>query len=77
MVIGDWYDERALYRATYADDNTQSTWHAVSGGANVPEINKVLDAISDGNMEFGVQTFGGKMVVGDKEVCTCLFCVDR
>lgn len=42
FVMADWYHEGTIQGVAFFDDNTQSKWHAVTGGANVPALNGLL-----------------------------------
>ncbi|KAE8901445.1 Membrane-bound transcription factor site-1 protease [Phytophthora fragariae] len=42
IVFADWYDNRMLDSLELFDTSTLSKWHAITGGANIPAINKLL-----------------------------------
>ncbi|KAE9046653.1 Membrane-bound transcription factor site-1 protease [Phytophthora rubi] len=42
IVFADWYDNRMLNSLELFDTSTLSKWHAITGGANIPAINKLL-----------------------------------
>ena len=56
LVVADWFDEISLLNSPFYDDNTHSTWYPVTGGSNVPSLNRVLTKFG---MELGVQVFSG------------------
>ena len=41
-IFADWYDLKVIDQMRFYDDNTRSWWDAVTGGANVPAINDLL-----------------------------------
>ena len=42
VVFGDWFDSHVLKEIGFFDSNTQRQLTAWTGGANVPELNKLL-----------------------------------
>lgn len=56
FVITDWYDEVSLRNSHFFDDNTHSEWYPITGGSNIPEINKLLLRF---DMKIGLQAFSG------------------
>ena len=65
ILVADWYDELIIQSEKYYDDNTRSTWYPITGGANVPSINKLLAYFG---AKLSVQTFKGKFELDGKEV---------
>ena len=65
ILIADWFDEEALLREKYSDDNTRSTWFPVTGGSNVPAINSFLRHF---NAQIGVQAFKGRISFDSEQV---------
>jgi hypothetical protein len=60
LVMPDWYDEISLRDSHFYDDNTHSEWYPITGGSNVPEINKLLDRFE---MRIGYQSFSGSFSI--------------
>lgn len=48
VVFAEWYNVQTMEQMKFFDDNTHYDWHAVTGGANVPALNELLEP-------FGVQ----------------------
>ncbi len=52
IVLADWFGSAALTKMRFFDDNTHSWWDPLTGGANIPALNTVLDlwglSLSDG-----------------------------
>ncbi|CAH0480439.1 unnamed protein product [Peronospora belbahrii] len=42
IVFADWYDNRLVDLLELFDTSTLSKWHAITGGANIPAINELL-----------------------------------
>ena len=66
IIIGDWFDETILQSEKYPDENTRSDWYPITGGANVPSINRLLGHY---NASIGMQSFKGVFQVNGSEVC--------
>ena len=58
LVIADWFDENGLLEGSLLDDNTHSRWFPITGGSNVPAVNRFLGRFG---MQFGVQAFKGSI----------------
>ncbi|KAL6558401.1 Membrane-bound transcription factor site-1 protease [Orobanche minor] len=56
-VFADWYNVDSMMKMKFFDDNTRSWWTPVTGGANVPALNDLLEP-------FGI-AFGDKILNGD------------
>lgn len=56
LLISDWYDEVTLHDSHFYDDNTHSEWYPITGGSNIPSINKLLERF---DMSIGLQSFSG------------------
>ncbi|CAI5702148.1 unnamed protein product [Peronospora effusa] len=52
IVFADWYDNRLLDSLKLFDMTTLSKWHAITGGANIPAINELLQ---DFHIAFGAE----------------------
>ena len=65
IIIADWYDELVLHKEIYKDDNTRSTWHPITGGSNIPAINRLLDRF---DAQICLQSFKGKFNFSGSEV---------
>lgn len=42
IVLADWFDEAFIDSMEMFDTSTLSRWHAVTGGSNIPALNKLL-----------------------------------
>ena len=42
-MIGDWYNEDLIHKIKFFDENTKRWWTPVTGGANAPAINDVME----------------------------------
>lgn len=60
LIIPDWYDEISLRDSHFYDDNTHSEWYPITGGSNIPEVNKLLDRF---DMKIGYQSFSGSFSI--------------
>lgn len=58
LVVADWYDEVSLMKSTFFDDNTHSQWFPVTGGCNIPALNRLLGRFG---MQMGLQVFTGSV----------------
>lgn len=65
LLVADWFDEKLLSQAEFFDGNTHSTWSPITGGSNVPEINKLLAHF---DMALGYQAFEGSFTCGTHKV---------
>ncbi|GMH39212.1 hypothetical protein BSKO_07110 [Bryopsis sp. KO-2023] len=43
VVFADWYNVQSMKKMVFFDDNTRSWWKPVTGGANVPALNDLLE----------------------------------
>lgn len=43
VIMADWYDSELTNNLRFFDENTRSWWTPVTGGANVPALNELLD----------------------------------
>ncbi|TYZ57718.1 hypothetical protein PybrP1_006293 [[Pythium] brassicae (nom. inval.)] len=59
LVFADWYDDRVLDAMDLFDTSTLSHWRAVTGGANVPALNRLLRAF---DIELGAGAFSSSRV---------------
>ncbi|KAJ3683096.1 hypothetical protein LUZ60_013323 [Juncus effusus] len=57
IVFAEWYHLETMVKMTFFDENTRSWWTPITGGANVPAINGLLDP-------FGIR-LGGRILSGD------------
>ncbi|KAI3781823.1 hypothetical protein L2E82_11849 [Cichorium intybus] len=60
VVFGDWYNVDTIVKMRFFDDNTRSWWTPVTGGANIPALNDLLDP-------FGI-AFGDRILNGNFKV---------
>ena len=65
MIVADWYDEMQMVAEEYEDENTRSLWHAVTGGSNIPALNKLLSRFG---ALLGLQAFDGKIKLDGREL---------
>lgn len=42
VILADWFDAQAINAMEMFDTSTLSHWHAITGGANIPALNKLL-----------------------------------
>ncbi|TYI25057.1 hypothetical protein ES332_A05G026300v1 [Gossypium tomentosum] len=56
-VFAEWYNMDTMVKMRFFDDNTRSWWTPVTGGANIPALNDLLEP-------FGI-AFGDKILNGD------------
>ena len=42
VVFADWYSDNMKRKVEFFDDNTHSLWRPLTGGANVPALNRLL-----------------------------------
>ncbi|KAB1669600.1 hypothetical protein ES319_1Z028800v1 [Gossypium barbadense] len=59
-VFAEWYNVDTMVKMRFFDDNTRSWWTPVTGGANIPALNDLLEP-------FGI-AFGDKILNGDFSV---------
>jgi len=63
LVVGEWYNSGVMKKLKFLDQNTQSWWLPQTGGANLPELNRVLApfhmALSDRVLDATVEVKGG------------------
>lgn len=45
LIAADWYDLETIHKMRFYDDNTRSWWEAVTGGANIPALNDLLQGL--------------------------------
>ncbi|XVE98166.1 hypothetical protein REPUB_Repub03eG0082400 [Reevesia pubescens] len=57
VVFAEWYNVDTMVKMRFFDDNTRSWWTPVTGGANIPALNDLLEP-------FGI-AFGDKILNGD------------
>lgn len=43
VIFADWFHAASIRSAAFFDDNTRSDWVAVTGGANIPALNDLLE----------------------------------
>lgn len=58
LVIADWFDETGMLEGTLLDDNTHTRWFPITGGSNIPAVNKFLGRF---DIQFGLQAFKGSI----------------
>lgn len=63
VVFADWYHVDTMLGMRFFDDNTRSWWTPVTGGANVPALNDLLDPFG---IAFGDSILSGPYTVGGK-----------
>ncbi len=57
VVFADWYNLDILDLTDFFDESTRRNWHPITGGANVPALNDLLEP-------FGI-AFGDRVFTGD------------
>ena len=62
VVFADWYQTETMTKMKFFDDNTRSWWTPITGGANVPALNDLLEphgiALGSGAITNGKVTVG-------------------
>ena len=65
LVVCDWWNAEIMNKIQYFDENTRSTKFPLTGGSNVPAVNKLLDpfgiSLSD-HIYYGTAVMGSKNV---------------
>eukprot|EP00761_Pharyngomonas_kirbyi_P011429 gb/GECH01011454.1/.p1 GENE.gb/GECH01011454.1/~~gb/GECH01011454.1/.p1 ORF type:complete len:1020 (+),score=161.33 gb/GECH01011454.1/:1-3060(+) len=61
-IFGDWYNYEVIRRISFWDDNTESQWVPVTGGSNVPALNRLLDQFG---IKFGDRIYDGVCQIKD------------
>lgn len=64
LIVADWYDEKLLQSLQYVDDNTHSIWSPITGGSNIPALNRLL---SEFGAELSYLSYEGKFKFADKQ----------
>uniref|UniRef100_A0A6B2KXI5 Uncharacterized protein n=1 Tax=Arcella intermedia TaxID=1963864 RepID=A0A6B2KXI5_9EUKA len=65
LVVGDWYNVEVMEKIKFFDDNSKQWWSPVTGGANIPALNEVLEKYE---IEFGDNVYDGKFTIGNTVV---------
>ena len=65
VVLADWYNLDVLRAVRFFNDNTQTWWTPITGGANVPALNELLGPFG---VAFGDAVVRGEMTVGSSSV---------
>ncbi|KAH3757854.1 membrane-bound transcription factor site-1 protease [Pelomyxa schiedti] len=63
IVFSDWFNLTAMEAFKFLDGNTRSWWTPITGGANVPSINNLLEPWG---IALGSSVFEGKFNIQDK-----------
>ena len=61
VVLADWYNPAVMKSLRFFDENTQSWWTPVTGGANVPALNELLGPFG---VAFGDAVLRGELHIG-------------
>lgn len=64
IIMADWFNVQTMLSINFFDDNTRSTWTPVTGGANVPALNRLLTPFG---VKFGNRVFQGSVQVGNHQ----------
>eukprot|EP01129_Flabellula_baltica_P013902 TRINITY_DN6554_c0_g1_i1.p1 TRINITY_DN6554_c0_g1~~TRINITY_DN6554_c0_g1_i1.p1 ORF type:complete len:945 (+),score=173.31 TRINITY_DN6554_c0_g1_i1:1-2835(+) len=56
VVLADWYDTELLDKLKIMDENTQQMWIPITGGANIPAVNELLETYG---IAFGDRVYDG------------------
>jgi membrane-bound transcription factor site-1 protease len=64
VVIGDWYNVDVMKKINFYDDNAKQWWTPLTGGANVPAINDLLENYG---IILGNNIYDGEIRMGDQK----------
>ena len=62
IVFADWYNASVIKAAKFFDENTRQWWTPVTGGANLPALNSILEPFGIG---LGDRVYEGEFAIGD------------
>ena len=62
IILAEWYDELKILKSQFNDENTRSRWYPITGGSNIPALNKLLAKFDS---QFGLQSFHGEYKIND------------
>jgi len=65
LILAEWYDELKLLISQFNDENTRSRWYPITGGSNIPAVNKLLSKFG---ALFGLQSFQGEFKINNVAV---------
>ena len=65
VIIADWYNKRQMQKLRFFDDNTRNIWTAITGGSNVPGLNRLLRSMG---IVFSSEVTKGRLSVGSHSV---------
>ena len=64
VVLADWYHTGVMEAIKFLDDNTQRVWSPITGGANLPAVNDLLEMFG---VAFGDRVFDGVFSLGSHQ----------
>lgn len=70
VVIGDWYNVDVMKKINFYDDNAKQWWTPLTGGANVPALNDLLEQFG---ITLGNSVYDGDFKMGDQTATVCAF----
>ena len=62
LILAEWFDELKILKSQFNDENTRSRWYPITGGSNIPALNKLLLKFG---AQFGLQSFQGQFNIND------------
>ncbi|XP_050419882.1 membrane-bound transcription factor site-1 protease isoform X2 [Adelges cooleyi] len=65
IVFADWYNVSVMKKIKFFDENTKQWWMPVTGGANIPALNDLLDPFG---ISFGPNVYNGEFDMGDRKI---------
>lgn len=63
IVVGDWYNVDVMKKINFYDDNAKQWWTPLTGGANIPAINDLLESYG---IVLGSNVYDGEIRMGDQ-----------
>lgn len=68
VLIGDWYNTEVMKKINFYDDNAKQYWTPITGGANVPAMNDLLEGYG---IMLGSNVYDGELRIGDQRATVC------
>ena len=60
IVVADWYNVETMKKIKFLDDNTNRWWTPLTGGANIPALNELLEGFG---IAFGERIYKGEVIL--------------
>lgn len=64
LVLAEWYNVEVMKKIKFFDDNTHELWTPLTGGANIPALNALLEPFG---IMFGTDIYNGEINIGGKK----------